>query len=429
MIRIQNEVSLLLPKNIPPLLIGFHISCFILVSFSGNMDSKCSCTKHKELVAGSAETLTHTYKLSSRKFPASVVSRLISENLLSKRSVYLCNVCASYVRPTSPVQSTPHCTHAGSPSEEDYIPKVKLAKTDCFEEVLTKIRSGEASNEQLATLAFELGKGQRNNLMKHCDSTRLQYTNICKNADIANIHNNADLSVCRKFLEGLAFDKNMHGLSEKKIDCLNTTLEHMVHLRHLGYIGPISFAKNLISYFTVKSRQVSNLLSYDGPFGSYTTVIKWIREQGMDPLMCPNGDVITFFDNNQVVGKQYGLSFNAKCHASVMTTLIHIMCQSHLQYELELSPNIWLTDFNLPDNGIELYIDMQHKSQEMLSQWRDAAVLSTINNLMSKTQSTNKPPSPEIDNDHVTMAEPLMVNPNSYTTVQEVLQHIKVEFI
>ena len=82
-------------------------------------------------------------------------------------------------------------------------------------------------------------------------------------------------------------------------------LEQMLHTCNMGFVGPVSFKLNMLVYFSSKSKTACNILSRNGPFGSYTTILNWLNDQGHNAITAPQGDIITFFDNNQVVGKNY----------------------------------------------------------------------------------------------------------------------------
>ncbi|XP_078336984.1 uncharacterized protein LOC144626577 [Crassostrea virginica] len=104
------------------------------------------------------------------------------------------------------------------------------------------------------------------------------------------------------------------------------------------------------SYYITGSKSALTLATKGSPCWSYTTIQSWIADQGKEEIHCPQDpDVVTFFDNNQVLEKKWKVEVNYKSRASVIITLIHIipntMDPHRLQKIPELSPKMWL-DFS-----------------------------------------------------------------------------------
>ena len=73
----------------------------------------------------------------------------------------------------------------------------------------------------------------------------------------------------------------------------------------------------------------SDISSSLSPYGSYTTTKSWINNQSNIPIVCPeNIDVVSYFDNNQVLARNWRVKFDAKAQVSVTTTLLHISPQT-----------------------------------------------------------------------------------------------------
>ncbi len=102
------------------------------------------------------------------------------------------------------------------------------------------------------------------------------------------------------------------------------TMEHVYYMQNERLMDPSAFGKTLMVYFASRSKFAVNVLSKNGPYASYRTFTNWIEEQGSVPLAAPETDVITFYDNNQIIGKTHHISINNKCQTSTITTGIHI---------------------------------------------------------------------------------------------------------
>ena len=110
------------------------------------------------------------------------------------------------------------------------------------------------------------------------------------------------------------------------------------------------FALSLIFYFICGSKTLVSLLSSACPSVSFTSVLNWFKERTPTPLIySEHSDVITYFDNNQVLARNWHVRYNAKALVSVITSVIHIVPNiiSHYQKIAELSPNNWLYNSNV----------------------------------------------------------------------------------
>ena len=65
----------------------------------------------------------------------------------------------------------------------------------------------------------------------------------------------------------------------------------------MNIILPYSFLINLEQSLVSGSKTVTAVNGKISPGDSYTSVQKWLNEQGNEPLKLPDGDLVTFFDN------------------------------------------------------------------------------------------------------------------------------------
>lgn len=353
--------------------------------FSFIMASKCGCSIHNQLTSSVSAKDIHTFKLSSRKFVKSIIESLVRDGLLSKRATYLCTVCAEHVS-CEPDRKKPKIDSVGA-SNDNECTDIPMPSTDttnithtnidiippndsnCNEtqrkvkSIVSDIENGVFSREQLGEIASALGKSQHAiayKITKQCSS-------LCDN--LYKIDANDVLAcgneVALEFLCGFTGYHLPVAPTDVK-ECLALGLEHIYHCRDRHFIGPLSFKRAIEIYFTSKSKTSCSILSKAAPFPSYQTLLTWLSNQGKDPLMCPNGDTITFFDNNQIIGKTHNVKLNQTVKSSVVTTLIHIsspLTSHYLQMQEALSPKVWLKSFELSDANKEQLVTIEEKSQ------------------------------------------------------------------
>jgi hypothetical protein len=140
---------------------------------------------------------------------------------------------------------------------------------------------------------------------------------------------------------------NVKSLEEnhKKNLCIAGSVDSLLKARNLSTISPIHFYKNLISYYITGSKFITRLNNVHAPAGSYSSIIEWLNNMSCNSLKCTdNGDICTFFDNNQVVARNWRVNYNYKTKASVVTTVINIhpSLRTNIQENNDLNPTNWL---------------------------------------------------------------------------------------
>ena len=99
--------------------------------------------------------------------------------------------------------------------------------------------------------------------------------------------------------------------SVKKQVALIRSVEDVYYLRNLNLITPMAFGLNLLTFFVTGSKTAITYNGASSPSGGYTSILSTLNDLTLKPLECPNGDVDTFFDNCQVVGKNYHVHLQA----------------------------------------------------------------------------------------------------------------------
>ena len=79
------------------------------------------------------------------------------------------------------------------------------------------------------------------------------------------------------------------------------------------------------------------------PGASYSTFKNWVNARGKNPIACPSGDLITYFDNmGKYIVKHYKILSSKKESADITTATLHfVFNDSNLQKEEQLMPGVW----------------------------------------------------------------------------------------
>ena len=127
--------------------------------------------------------------------------------------------------------------------------------------------------------------------------------------------------------------------------CTAAALDCLYKGRCLTLFTPLHFARNLVNYQVSGSKLLCTLNSRASPVGSYTTGTKWLDKESLSPLPAPPAvDISTYFDNNQVLVRNWRVRCDATVAVSVITSVMHIVpsIPTTLQTQPELSPSSWL---------------------------------------------------------------------------------------
>ena len=133
------------------------------------------------------------------------------------------------------------------------------------------------------------------------DRNRLLLSFICGAVDI-----NFEEQTNRSFLYAIA-----------------VTIEMMYFLRNLNLILPHCFMLNLVQSFTSGSKTVTNMNGKVTPGACYTTYKSWLSEQGKHCITCPDGDLITFYDN---MGKYIVKHYQIDLFTDSDTIMDYVIC-------------------------------------------------------------------------------------------------------
>jgi hypothetical protein len=235
-------------------------------------------------------------------------------------------------------------------------------------------------------------------------------------------------------------------VSTKRNISVAMSLDCLYSARHPNTITPWCFASNLLTYFVSGSKTACTINSSTYPSGCYTTVLNWAKHQADVPIIVPGeSDVITYFDNNQVLARNWRVRYDAKAMLGVVTSLIHIIPKdgTTLQHDPALSPSSWL--YNRSSEEIVSAIEtFSVTALQTFNAYRDDFISDLIN-ITFKEQQQCDPVSSKNNNivhkqaedrydfvsshhptetPNIITGETCYTNPCSYKAVKEVFGHI-----
>ncbi|XP_062608370.1 uncharacterized protein LOC134270197 [Saccostrea cucullata] len=254
------------------------------------------------------------------------------------------------------------------------------------------------------------------------------------------------------FLKGLMHEGDFY--QKEKAVVISNAVDSVYYLVNTKFVAPLAFAKSLLIYTKTGSKEGVNVASAATPSGSYTSILNWLKANSQEKIKIPdNSDVISFFDNNQVIGRKWRVKNDFKAESSVITSVAHMQPRSDIQRNMELAPSKWQS-FHVQAKKDSLE---KLKAQEILfekdfSKSRHGFISKRINEII-KQQSKEDGWKDHVDKkkDHpreidppnerytfipscheagpskVIAGEPIFENPCSYEAVEKVLDHLLEE--
>ena len=212
-------------------------------------------------------------------------------------------------------------------------------KKDFFKNITDVLHSDER-----ADLCYYLGKAEELSVSKDILSLCHQYkrVDLLSQMDLVDWFNKRNKSVCY-FLQGIGkldAELNETLVSKTNIIPLVRAIEQVYMIRYTNFISPLSFLTNVCIYTMTGSKACVNLCGSSNPAGHYSTVTKWLKEQGTEEQKCPAGDLINVFDNEQVISRKSGIKSDHKSSVSVITNKGFVVLDAHgvLQQNKNLQP-------------------------------------------------------------------------------------------
>ena len=127
-----------------------------------------------------------------------------------------------------------------------------------------------------------------------------------------------------------------------------TACEVIYKMIDASYTGTLSFLHSLNIYGITKSKLAVNLSAGALAGGKYSTITRWLDNQGHTSMPCPSGDIVVMFDNNQIVGKTWSIKPNNKVQLSIVTNVgaVALTNSNGLEARKDIHPRKWLNIMN-----------------------------------------------------------------------------------
>ena len=398
--------------------------------------ASCPCIKHEEFSRGREFSV---YKFAAKKHKKIVERKLKELGYVTQYASALCTACAKYCE-----------DHLLNQTCSEQTPKkIKIDYND-INKVIKYIESGVLKEEILVRIASALGGSQKENIYNDILDINSSYKNesVLKSFNVNNwlSDRNAIVTEFLKSCSGVTNDAT----NSKKLLCVANSVDSLYKARCLNLVTPLAFAINLVGYYLSGSKIICSLNNSTSPAGSYPTLRSWINLQREAPLNAPqNGDIITFFDNNQILSRNWRVNYDHKCKVSVITTVIHIVpgFPTQLQMAPNFSPLKWLyidRDSHFIVTRVEELlthakerfkcIRNEYITERLAKVYKEQNILTgnSLNNCEANNHCSQDPydwvPSKHnATNPKIIMGETDFLNPCSYKAVEEVLQHIQIK--
>ncbi|KAK3103442.1 hypothetical protein FSP39_019273 [Pinctada imbricata] len=396
------------------------------------MSRKCGCADHESNVKDVNE-----FKIIDIRHKT--IAKSTINGLLGKRRVnFLCSCCVRKYE-----NENPTCDNAK-----------RQKKSECAN-FIEQISTGVFDESELSKISFAIGK-------QICSSVNQDIHSI------ENMYNDEDAlssfspsswlrdrnQILTNFLKGVV-DISALDDSDSRTAAIAASVDCLYKAKCQTLVTPLFFSRNLINYHVSGSKLICNLLAGLSPAGTYTTVLKWLDNHSTtnNQVPVPATDITTYFDNNQVLLRNWRVRCDARVGLSAITSVVHIIPSrpSSLQYDPALSPSSWLYS---PNIDLEMVCDrihaMQIKCDGYFTQLRNSYLKQRISEIYNDQMLINGEIVDFIDGDlpfssspdlsqiyesipcnHNTLNppktllnDPIMVNPCSFRSVESVLHSI-----
>ena len=393
------------------------------------MSRNCGCPDHEENSSGESFVLVD---LRHKTVSKQTVAALLGD----RRVNFLCTACIK--------------------NHEDKFPPPKRLKkaTEC-EKIVTLLKSGVLDYEELSLIAKTLGESIAKDISSDIDEVSSCYKDHASltSFDVKSWLNSRN-PVLVSFLKGTSIKTSNTELEKERCMCLASAVDSIYKASRLRLITPLHFMTNLVSYHVSGSKLLCSMDNQLAPAGSYQSVLKWLNEQSIAPLSHPPAtDTVTYFDNNQVLVKNWRVRFDARMAVSVITTVMHLFPPhpSRLQFDPALIPSSWLYSPNL---DLQMLSDKIHAlllhADTTFQRLRNSFLQRRILEVYHQQTQTPEGIHDMVDEDaapvktdelgslyvtvphhhadqptKTTMGDPIFVNPCSYASVEKVLRSIQ----
>lgn len=259
----------------------------------------CSCKDHGEFSKGRT---VKVHRLSNKKHPCFCYYLPHRQWAPYKKLCVFVHACADYA--TKKVNDT-------VPSQEDELVK----------QVVNIIKTNNISDNNINKILEAIGTREKANVKQDFnENISLQYKDVefLKACDIDTWIQERD-TVITSFVFSLC-ERDLSAMSPAENTKVVYAVEHLYRLVGNNIIMLFSFSLNLLTYYMCTSRTVCDMYCSAHPAGSYSTLQNWIQQHSSNKIYVRNVDVITYFDNNQVLARNGRVRYDAKAILNYITT-------------------------------------------------------------------------------------------------------------
>ena len=292
---------------------------------ASRIKAMCKCLKHEEI---SENKDFKVYKHTAKKLKKATYDTMMKLNLITKLESALCTACVTYVE--------------NEGNNDDNVKKFKKSDKD-VESVLFKIKQGKPDKAETETIISALAENEQ----KEINNTINDYKNLYKDDTfLENMTMDSILDRCNSTLIFfiLCLCNAHQGLDAQRKGILIKIIELIYLLFSGSIVAPFHFAENMLIYFLTGSKTVCNMVNKYSPSGSYSTIGNWLKNRAVGDIAASKNDFICFFDNNQILSRNWRVKYNSKYSVNVITTVVYIVPDpaSTIQTSVNLSPFYWL---------------------------------------------------------------------------------------
>jgi hypothetical protein len=163
-------------------------------------------------------------------------------------------------------------------------------------------------------------------------------------------------------------------------------------LKFLPVLAIGNVSASLIEYCATNSKTVADINFKQGATGSYSTLKRWVKDSSVKQCEPPpSTDIVSFLDNNQVICRNWRVTYGHKTQASVVTTIINILpsVTSTIQQDASLSPRQWCftSDYKLVTGLVRQELE---KGSQLFNKIRNRFLLNRITKVQSELKQTDQ---------------------------------------
>ena len=228
------------------------------------------------------------------------------------------------------------------------------------------------SAEKKAELAYALGLSEKDHVRTNCinlgrDRSLPALLDLSPDQYINEVN-----PVVTSFLKGVfGFDQNFPVPdvdSAEDLYYLCKTAVSVINSSSPNTLLPLHFRESVLLYTVTGSNIALKTIGPGGPHCSYSAVKRWLNALSTEPPVCPMGDSVIAFDNNQVLQRRWKVKLQNQVQCHIVTVIVNFELRKkgwhNLYYQNQIISwmNRRLTD---TESKFVEYIDQDGDIKEM----------------------------------------------------------------